>query len=111
MAESNRAITKLAQTAQRSQTRLKRIQEEQEKTLQRSVNGLEIIAGGVLGGLADGTLSDEEELTVFDIPVVPVVGGASMVSTLVNYPGATHVGSIGAGMFAYWAGRFVKEQF
>lgn len=110
MAESKSAIVKLASRLQRSENREKKNREASEQTLMRGVHGFEALAGGALGGLADGLAGGPTgELSVLSVPVVPVVGIALAGTSLIGYPGAAHVGSVAIGAASYWLGKFVRE--
>jgi hypothetical protein len=108
---ASNAITKLANRAQRAESQNKRIKLERAQTLDRTVGGFEVLVGGAIGGLADAYLGGEAEksVEVMGIPVVPVVGTLAAATSLAAYPGASHVGAIGAGATAYWLGRFIRD--
>lgn len=111
MADSKSAIVKLATRLQRSENREAKRKEEGKQLFEQGANGLEVIVGGGLGGLVDGLAGGPNgELTLLSVPVVPVVGAVIATTSLIGYPGAKHVGSIGAGATAYWLGKFLREQ-
>jgi len=110
--ETKNAIVKLAAVAQRKANQLKRLEEESHETVMHAVYGVEVLVGGALGGVSDGLAGGATgEAEVIGVPVVPVVGAILAATSLANYPGAKHIGSVGIGATTYWLGKFIHEAF
>lgn len=112
MAMARGAIMKLSQSAVSSKKAYQNLKRriKEERPIIRGVTGAEVIVGGVAGGLVDGLAGGaEKRVELAGVPVVSIVGGALALSALVDYPGSSHVGSVGLGAVTYQLGSIVRE--
>lgn len=110
---ASHAIQALVSRAESSRRTLARWKEKSKMSEKRVISAGETIVGAVIGGAIDakwgapGVAADFGET---GIPIVLVVGAASVVGGFFEFPGSDHLLAAGSGMLAYAAGDFARAK-
>lgn len=99
-------LAKMAESGKRAVATIRRKAKERERY---ALSQGEIVIGGALGGVIDGTMGEGgADAELFGLPLVASVGALGVVVGFSSIPGAEHVGFTGAGLLSYAAGNMAR---
>lgn len=105
------AITQLIERARRIQTSQANARKRSREKTQEVYEAACQLAGGAVGGLVDGYLSDGEEHAIWGVPTA-LTGGAIVAALGLAdlLPASPYVASLGLGAASYGLGNLVRDK-